>query len=474
MCYHVLRISLVLFVADSFCSSLPVARASRQDAANELPLAIDSQPGHRELAHISPFSPALERAMLSDGRLRSAWLMKLRGQDSDTAGVSAEVARAQLQAHFAVVEQILLANTSRSLAVALARLELSLERQFTRSERLLVLQYLATQRTRQIARLDAYRYRGRFPLNQSYPGRVLPIFVDSHDTACAVGHLMRQSGWQAAVAGVHSTNNLVYVPQVNGGPVWAWILQSGLTQEEAALVQPGYPYPAGPSAASIVDTGGERERAGLRLENLSFEVTGNASLTADGLYLGLFKEDPFVAPFPPGSSTHGLNITADSDPYSSNFGMKYYVESGQIATIRFSYDLRPSDPEMGISQFGIYYDSGLIAYNQIDPGGTVEFVATIYDGDQPLETLSYTANEGEDVFQSIDREAPFDVLSQIHVESELTLSNGVLFDAVPHGFRVTAIPEPSSFALAVVSAALALCGACQIRRRRRAGALGTT
>ena len=51
---------------------------------------------------------------------------------------------------------------------------------------------------------------------------------------------MRRSGSNDAVEEIARHNNHVYVPDVHDGPLMQWVLQSGLTQEEAALIQPAY------------------------------------------------------------------------------------------------------------------------------------------------------------------------------------------------------------------------------------------
>ena len=47
---------------------------------------------------------------------------------------------------------------------------------------------------------------------------------------------MLRSGAVSAVRSIVKTNNLVYVDQVEDGPLVDWVLTSGLTQEEAALI----------------------------------------------------------------------------------------------------------------------------------------------------------------------------------------------------------------------------------------------
>lgn len=99
---------------------------------------------------------------------------------------------------------------------------------------------LALRRAEQIARLHDYAARGEFPINTYISSRRVPVFVDRGGTACAVGHLMRCSGADETVSAIARANNHVRVMDVTNGPLVEWILASGLTQEECALIQPTY------------------------------------------------------------------------------------------------------------------------------------------------------------------------------------------------------------------------------------------
>lgn len=99
---------------------------------------------------------------------------------------------------------------------------------------------LAASRTRHIARLHDYAAARTFPLNTDFPGRLVPYFVDNAGTACAVGHLMRLDGQQNLVASIASSTNHIRIENVHDGPLLDWIHESGLTQDECALIQPSY------------------------------------------------------------------------------------------------------------------------------------------------------------------------------------------------------------------------------------------
>ncbi|MEM7165056.1 MAG: dockerin type I repeat-containing protein [Planctomycetota bacterium] len=87
--------------------------------------------------------------------------------------------------------------------------------------------------------LVAYREAGCFPRNLDRPG-LTPIFIDDRGTACAVAHLMIQTGAAPVAERVAQTQNLAYVPEIRVAGVVEWAAESGLSLEECALIQPAY------------------------------------------------------------------------------------------------------------------------------------------------------------------------------------------------------------------------------------------
>ena len=95
---------------------------------------------------------------------------------------------------------------------------------------------LAARRATNIARLQAYAQAGVFPRNLQQPG-MLSLFLDDEGRPCAMAHLIQASGHADLVRQTAQENNHVQLGDVTEGPLLAWMLTSGLTQEEAALVQ---------------------------------------------------------------------------------------------------------------------------------------------------------------------------------------------------------------------------------------------
>ncbi|MEX2168039.1 MAG: hypothetical protein WD851_01900 [Pirellulales bacterium] len=99
---------------------------------------------------------------------------------------------------------------------------------------------LVSRRDQQIGRVHSYSAAGKFPRNVDFPGQLVPYFVDREGTACAVGRLMQLDGCGKLVAQIATSSNHIRIEDISQGPLVDWIQSSGLTQEECALIQPGY------------------------------------------------------------------------------------------------------------------------------------------------------------------------------------------------------------------------------------------
>lgn len=99
-------------------------------------------------------------------------------------------------------------------------------------------------RERHLDTLHAYWVEGRFPRNELRPDDYLPIFIDEHETACAVGYLMIEDGAGDLAERIHQEENYAYVPDIRTDGVAAWAEAAGFTVDELAMIQPSY---CGPS-----------------------------------------------------------------------------------------------------------------------------------------------------------------------------------------------------------------------------------
>ena len=182
------------------------------------------------LAVILPTS-ASEAAIRTAMRKADAW---------PESHLSPSQIKTQLQLHFAHVIRKLLANQERSLDDCVIRLEEARGADWTSVERTAVRSELSQKRLRILSLLVEYANRATFPVNDRFQTPT-PIFVDGRQTHCAVGYLLARHGANDVVDAVRRTDNFLHVMDVRGGALLDWIIRSGLTLREAAMIQPAYP-----------------------------------------------------------------------------------------------------------------------------------------------------------------------------------------------------------------------------------------
>jgi hypothetical protein len=433
--------------------------------------------------------------------LRSAYLQRAGIVRYDSSNMSPEGLRRQLQRHFDVVLGMLLVSSPRSIETALTRLEAASGHAWSDEKRAGWRNKLATNRYLQMQRLAAYRDAGRFPLNEGQSSRAVPIFVDRHDTACAVGHLMRLSGWKDEVAKINETNNLVYVPDAFHSDVTSWALTSGLTIEEAALIQPGY-TPVAPFLISDYEPGELMlSQGGLQYGNFQFSaqnyifsgaLTFHQSVdTCNGCTFTPTSSGSLTLPskaivgFNAGSGVFTNNAGDNVDPIGNRwlsiggagslFGappnrlIGGQTQLNTIQRIVISFDVAALGAGNYLNMIAEHsyptYSGFLTGF--FGPGqGQYEMTT---EGRTIGNTLLATTNFDETPlpppgqFDGVRKgsSGSFSQISSIHVQSTLWLYNGATVDSVVFGFQL--VPEPSFFCIAISGL---MCG-CGVRFRRR-------
>jgi hypothetical protein len=222
---------------------------------------------------------------MSDTRLLTALALPLLVAGSVIWGASrdsfAESEVARLRAHFAQVEQEMLARDVSVLT--------------------------PVQRSRRAELVDLlreYREEGRFPKNEHFPGQRIPYFRDAHGTLCAMAYLIASTGSVDLVDNVARTRNNAYLPELVDEPgLTEWLDEHGLTVAEAARIQPTYGFP---DPDSQVSEGFAMASVGLAVANgaaimLNLQGGSRGALTGRGLFgilagtadiaLGLTKKD---------------------------------------------------------------------------------------------------------------------------------------------------------------------------------------
>lgn len=91
-----------------------------------------------------------------------------------------------------------------------------------------------------IQQLYDYAVERKFPINTLHKQRK-PYFIDYRGTACAVGYLMLQNGFDQEALLVHKEINTAYVKEIPQSWLESWMDYSKFSLDELALIQPGYP-----------------------------------------------------------------------------------------------------------------------------------------------------------------------------------------------------------------------------------------
>lgn len=94
---------------------------------------------------------------------------------------------------------------------------------------------LAGRRARLIGWLHDYTEAGQYPTDAT--GMPRSVFVDEHGVRCPMAELIYRSGHPELVDAVVREHNEVRLAEVTEGPLHDWMLGSGLTLDEIALIQ---------------------------------------------------------------------------------------------------------------------------------------------------------------------------------------------------------------------------------------------
>jgi hypothetical protein len=99
---------------------------------------------------------------------------------------------------------------------------------------------LQTKRNHLLDLLHDYWTNGVFPKNYDYVDQRKPCFIDKDGTICAVGYLLEQTTSRQVADEINNKHKYDELLAMNSSTVDNWILTSGLTKEECAMIQPTY------------------------------------------------------------------------------------------------------------------------------------------------------------------------------------------------------------------------------------------
>ncbi len=101
-----------------------------------------------------------------------------------------------------------------------------------------------TQKRNRIKNLDnlCLYYNAKIVPVNDYVNRINPIFIDRKGTHCAVGQLIKESGYPDLALKIDKNYKFSYIMEINSPELLEWQKESGFTLGELAWIQPGYTY----------------------------------------------------------------------------------------------------------------------------------------------------------------------------------------------------------------------------------------
>jgi hypothetical protein len=134
---------------------------------------------------------------------------------------------------------------------------------------------LQTRRKHLLNLLHQYLVNDIFPKNYDYSGQRKPCFIDKDGAICAVGYLVEQTAGREVAEKINSKYKYEELLAMNDETLDNWILSSGLTKEECAMIQPAYGGPGpGPAPTPVYENNNITSAYGI-----SSSVLGGVNLS---------------------------------------------------------------------------------------------------------------------------------------------------------------------------------------------------
>jgi hypothetical protein len=282
---------------------------------------------------------------------------------------------------------------------------------------------------------------------------------------------MALDGWEAEVIALARATPNVLVRDVDDGPLVVWLLTSGLTQEEAALIQPGYYPPTGDAVAlsALIVPGASLDRDGYRYENFAFSASSTGGAAAPtAAQMGLSYGWPPVSTSP-GNFCFGLSPGCVLRPDTLWFGVfgsptllggSLWAGTNESISFNIDYDVVALAAGLAVGGTETFFIAPYYGGFQNLLPGSGSIANTLDNGVLGSLVLDYPPLSFGNRDESILLAAP---VERVRVRHSVQIANGQGlsgFDSVV--LRAAAVPLPGSVGLLALS--FAILGRC-IRRR---------
>ncbi len=236
-----------------------------------------------------------------------------------------------------------------------------------------------TQLTKRMEGLDilnVYHQTGKFPINTRHTYQI-PYFIDDFNTACAVGHIMREGG-SADLAHLiaHEYNN-AYIKDMPYETVKTWADATGFTVDELKWIQPSY-TPAFTVIGDIADS------------NCGFD-NGAIDITATPL----FPENEFSFQYRWVEGTDLANTPLSFDEDVSGLAPGIYTVRITIITDFLGASTPTAIRRFIVNDEGAATIDGTVTNQSCENGNADGSIALALTGEEPLEIEWYSTQTGD-------------------------------------------------------------------------------
>jgi hypothetical protein len=288
-------------------------------------------------------------------------------------------------------------------------------------------------------------------------------------------------------------NNLVYVPDIATGSVARWILTSGLTIEEAAVIQPSYNYyptepPAIPAdAIDLTNSNWSGIVGDLRFSNFKLIATSNTEVPAVNIPVtNTFCVIMWCSVVSHIETFHGqvqelqlslnqptVSAGAPADVLDPQSILQFPPELDNLTRAVIQFDVETVSPSQRIAILPNAYSLKTwpgqpITYSRNE---VALFVTGSRDqllldhGPDDLEATPFTTPIGIGTVILPDVVQPFEPVSKMTIVTDMWFMNGQSHQAQMLHFDLITIPEPGAQSIIALAS---LAGLTQLRLRCRA------
>lgn len=158
---------------------------------------------------------------------------------------------------------------------------------------------LVARRAKNVAAFRAYATRGVYPHNFHTSG-ALNVWIDEEGRMCAAATMIWKSGAKSLVRKTGRADNFIKLGDVRTGALMDWMLTSGLTQSEVAMIQEPFmgrmqPEPVEPEPGSPQWRLAEDARLRARYAEVLATLASNPDASIDAAIDALAARPDLVA-----------------------------------------------------------------------------------------------------------------------------------------------------------------------------------